>query len=531
VAGAIAALGAEYVIGLRATNCLSGEMLADEQVTARSKEEVISALGTAATDLRRKLGESISTVKQFDVPLREATTGSLEALKEFTVGGRVENVDGTVAAIPHYQKAIALDPLFARAYSSLATMYFDAGESSLAAKYAAKAYQLRDRGTEFEKVQIDSVYHGFVTGNLEKTAEAYQMWEDLHPENSGAHSNLGYVYSQMGLNDKALAESLAAIQLGQTGENYANVISTYVAVGKLKEAKATFAEAESHNVSLPTNHTSLYLIAFLERDSNAMDREAAWAQGKQGIEDALLYSQSCTNAYFGELNKSRELSRQASDSAIRAGQKETAAGYRAAAAITEALFGNADEAERWLRTALEPSSGQDVQAAAALAYAFAGGQSRAQSLANSLAKKYPQNTIVQFNYLPAIRAQIALNAGDTAQALDILKPARPYELGQPAQALLLNLYPVFVRGYAYLAARDGRAASAEFQEIVDHPGMSLNEPVAALARLGLARASVLSGENEKARSAYQAFLTMWKDSDPNIAVLRQAKAEYANVQQ
>jgi eukaryotic-like serine/threonine-protein kinase len=475
------------------------------------------------------LGESISTVKKFDVPLRQATTGSLDALKEYTLGGQVENADGAVAALPHYEKAVALDPLFARAYVSLATMYFDAGESSLAAKYATKAYQLRERGTELEKFQIDAAYHGFVTGDLEKTAEAYQLWADALPAYGGPHANLGYVYGQMGQNEKSLAENQEALQLGRTGESYANVFSSLVSLGRFKEAKAVFAEAESQNKSLPTNHNTLYLIGFLERDSTAMDGEATWAQGKPGIEDALLYSQSCTKAYFGELKKARDLSQQASESATRAGQKETSAGYRADAGLREALFGNPLEAQRWLPTALGPSSGQDVKAAAALAYAFAGNQSRSQSLADELAKNFPQNTIVQFNYLPAIRAQIALNSGNSDQALDLLKPARPFELGQPAQALLLNLYPVFVRGSSYLAAHDGKAAVAEFQEILDHPGVALNEPIAVLAHLGLARANVFAGDKEKARAEYRHFLTLWKDADPNIPVLKQAKAEYAEV--
>ncbi len=284
-------------------------------------------------------------------------------------------------------------------------------------------------------------------------------------------------------------------------------------------------------MNMPLNHNNLYLVAFLEHDQSVMEREAAWAIDKPEVENVVLYSQSCTKAFYGDLKKARELSRFASNSAIRAGQKETAAGYRADAALREALFGNVSDAQRGIRTALETSSGQDVQAAAALAYAFAGDQSRARSIADSLAKKFPENTLVQSNYLPAVRAQIALNSGKTDQALDLLKPARPYELGQPAGSILLNLYPVFVRGGAYLAAHDGKAAVAEFQEILDHPGIAVNEPIAALAHLGLARANVLTGEKDKARSAYQDFFTLWKDADPDIPVLKRAKTEYARLSQ
>jgi serine/threonine protein kinase len=529
IAGAIAALGTEYVVGLKAENCQVGETLAEEQVTARSKEEVIPALGNAASQLRQKLGESISSVKKFDVPLREATTGSLDALKEYTLGGQVENEKGAVAAIPHYQKAVALDPLFARAYSALGSQYFDAGENTLAAKYATKAYQLRDRGTQLEKVQIDAVYHGSVTGNLAKVVEAHQLHSNLRPRSPSPHVNLGYVYAQLGQNDKSLAETLQGLQLGQYGEAYSDAMSGYIALGRLSEAKAIFAEAESHKMNLPLNHNNLYLIAFLEHDPAVMEREAAWVVGKEGIEDAMLYYQSNTNAYSGELKKARELSRRASDTAIRAGEKETAAGYRADAALREALFGNKSEAERRIGTALAATSGQDVQAAAALGYAFAGNQSRARSLADNLANKFPENTLVQSNYLPAIRGQIAVNSKNPDKALELLQPARAYELGQPAQAMLLNLYPVFVRGGAYLAARNGRAAAAEFQQILDNRGMTLNEPIGALARLGLARAYSLQGETEKAHAAYQEFLALWKNADTDIPILKQAKAEYAKL--
>ena len=529
VSGAIAALGSEYVIGLKAENCQMGETLAEEQVTAKSKEGVIPALGVAASHLREKLGESVSTVTQFDVPLREATTGSLEALKEFTVGGQVENEIGAASAIPHYQKAIALDPLFARAYSSLATEYSDTGQTALAATYAIKAFELRDRCIPMEQDLIAAVYHESVTGNLAKAAEAYQLLAAARPRSSSPHINLGYVYTQMGQNEKALAETLRGISLGPNGEGYSDVMSNYIALGRLKEAKATFIEAESRDMNMPLNNNNLYQVAFLEHDQNAMEREAAWAMGKPEIENAMLYFQSCTDAYYGKLKKARELSREAADSAISAGQKETAAGYRADASLREALFGNSAEAERWLHTALQPSSGPDIKAAAALAYAFSGNQARSQSLADDLAKNFQQNTIVQYNYLPAIRAKTALNSGKADQAIDLLKPARAYELGQPAQALLLNLYPAFVRGNALLLAHDGKAASAEFQEILDHPGVALNEPIAVLAHLGLARADALTGDKEKARSQYQDFLTLWKDADPEIPALKQAKAEYAKV--
>ncbi len=530
VAGAIAALGSEFVIGLRAEDCQNGEILAQEQLTAKTKEDVIPALGTAASRLRGALGESISSVQKLDVPLREATTSSLDALKEYTLGGLAENENGQNAAIQHYQRAVALDPQFARAYSGLSGKYFDAGESSLAAKAATKAYELRSRGTDLEQVQIESSYYSFTTGDLEKAAAAYERWAEMRPRSPTPHSSLAYIYSQIGQNDKALAEELEALRLAPAGEQYANVVSAYIALGRLKEATATVVEARTQKLDLPINHNNLYLIAFLEHDRATMEREAAWAAGKPEIGAILLYSQSCTSSYFGKLNEARESLRRASASAASEDLKETAASYRADGAIHEALYGNFRKAERALRTVSIPASGQDVQAAAGMAYAFAGDRVRAQALADRLGKQFPENTIVQFNYLPVIRAQIALNSKNPSQALDLLQSARPYELGQPAQVVSLNVYAAFVRGEAYLAIHDGPAALAEFQKILDNPGMSLNEPIAALAHLGLARSAVLKGDQASAQSFYQDFIRLWKDADPETPILKQAKAEYAKLQ-
>ena len=530
ISGAIASLDTDYVIGLKAENCLNGTTLAQEQITARSKDDVVSALGQAASRLRSKLGESITTVKKFDVPLRTATTGSLGALKEYTVGGQVENGKGPAAAIAHYQKAIALDPLFGRAYSALAAEYFDLGESSLAGVNATKAYELRDRVTENEKPQIDASYHSFATGDLEKAAQAYEVWSQQVPWYPGPHANLAYIYAQVGWNDKALAESLEALRLGQSGETYTNVVSSYIAINRLQEAKAMFNQAETRNMNTPLNHTAMYLVAFLERDRAGMDRELTWAQTVPEVGAWMLYFESCTNSYYGRLRIARGFTDRASTAAVAQNQKEVAASYRADAALHDALYGNGELAKQSIQKTLATSVGQDVRAVAALTYALAGERTRAQALADDLGKQFPQNTLVRFNYLPAIRAQIALDENHPDEALELLKPARPYELGQPAQVMLINLYPVYIRGQAYLTRHDGKAALAEFQEILDHPGMSLNEPIAALAHLGVARAHAAQGEKDRARSAYQEFLSLWKDADPGIPVLKQAKAEYTRLQ-
>jgi len=529
VGGTIAALGSSYVIGLRAENCLTGQILAQEQVTAKTKEDVIPALGNAASQLRAALGESISSVQRLDIPLREATTSSLDALKEYTLGGESEHTQGPSAAIEHYQRAIALDPMFARAYSSLSGKLFDAGESALAAKAATKAFELRNRVTEFEQVQIESSYYSFTTGDLEKAIAAYERWVEMRPHSPSPHSSLSYIYGQLGLNDKTLIEAAEALRLGPSGVQYYNLEGAYLALGRLKEAKAAIAEAQAQNMDLPVTHNNAYLIAFLEHDQATMDREAAWAVGKPEIDGIMLYSQACTAAYFGRMKESMELLRRASHAATEGDLKEAAASYRADGAVHEALFGNFDEAERQLKTIPIEASGQDVQAAAAMAYAFAGDPDKAQKLADAMARQYPENTLVQLNYLPVIRGQLAIDSKKPGDAVALLQDARRYELGQPAQVISLNVYPVFVRGQAYLALKDGHAAAAEFQRLLDNFGMSLNEPIAALAHLGLARAAVLNGDAAGAKSNYQDFLALWKDADSDVPTLKQAKAEFSKL--
>jgi len=527
VAGAIAALGSEYVLGLRAENCINGAPLGEEQVTARIKGDVIPALGEASSRLRAKLGESVASIKKFDVPLREATTSSLEALKEYTTGGKLENEQGPTGAIPHYLKAIALDPNFAKAYSSVSAEYFDAGESALAAQYSTKAYELRNHGTDLERVQIAATYNAFTTGNLENAVQDYQLWEQMRPNSPSPHTNLAYIYGQLGWNHKALTETLQGLRLGPSGEQYNNLMSAYLALGRLQEAVSTFSEAEARNMSPPLNHTNRYLIAFLQHDENTMQSEAAWAVGKPEAEAMMLYFEACTSAYHGELRKADELTQKARESAAAQNQKEAAVSYQADAALREALYGLSSKARTHARAIDAAAYGQDLQAAVAYAYAFAGDRVHAQELAGKMAAKYSENTLVRSNYLPVLRAQIALLAGHSQDAVELLKAALPYELGQPAQAISLNLYAAYVRANANLDQHAPAAAAAEFEKILNTPGVGLNEPIAALAHLGIARAYTAAGDNAKARSAYEDFLGIWKQADRGLPVLKQAKAEYA----
>jgi len=526
----IASLAPQYVISVNAVNCRTGESLAQEQVTAENKRHVLDALVTAASAIRSKLGESLATIQKFDVPLDQATTSSLEALQAFTLGQKamVEKTD-FAAAISLFQRAISLDPNFAAAYSTLSIDYNNLGETALAAENAKKAYDLRGRVSELEKLQISAFYYNFVSGDLQKAAATYRLWAETYPRDSGAHGILNGVYISLGQYDKALDEANVALRLEPVGITYGAVGFCYLSLNRLDEAKAIFAEAQTNHHDSAFNHNNLYFVSFLEHDAAGMARERAWGTGRPGLEDFMLYLEALTAAYSGRLAQARDLFRRAADSAGHTQEKETAAGYRAGAALTEALFGNAAQAKSDAAAARAESRGRDVETAAALAYALGGGVAQGQSLADDLAKRFPEDTLAQFEYLPEIRAEIALDQHASPKAIEVLQASSSYELGSPTSAIGLALYPVYVRGLAYLAANDGPAAAAEFQKILDHPGVALNEPIGALAHLQIARAFALEGQKDKSRAAYQDFLKLWKDADPDIPILLAAKSEYAKL--
>jgi tetratricopeptide (TPR) repeat protein/predicted Ser/Thr protein kinase len=526
LAGSIGNLGSEYVLGLEAVNCQSGDTLAQEQVTAASKEKVLDALGDAASKLRGELGESLATVQKFDVPLVQETTSSLEALKAYSLGQKILVAKGDwAAAVPLFRRAIRLDPNFAMAYATLGVDYSNLGETSLASENTKKAYELRERVSEREKFYIESHYYHYVTGDLEKARQAYELWAQTYPRDLVPPNNLGVIYENLGEYDKALAESLEALRLGPgSGASYATLVAHYLYLNRLQEARATADEAQGKNLDSPPLRFKLYVLAFLKNDGAGMAQEVVWSAGRPGVEDALLGGEADTAAYSGRLAKARELSRRAVTSAERAEEKENAAGNEAEAALREALFGNAAETRQRAAAALVFSTGRDVQFYAALARAFAGDAARAQALADDLAKRFPEDTIVQFNYLPTIHAQLALDRNEASKAIEALRAATPYELGQGG-----GLYPVYVRGEAYLAAHKGSEAAAEFQKIFDQRGVVENEPIGALAHLGLARAYALQGDTAKARAAYNDFFALWKEADPDIPILVAAKAEYAKL--
>ncbi len=524
--GSIASLGSQYVLGLKAVNCRTGDSLAQEQTTADGKERVLKALGESAAKLRAKLGESLSSVQKLDTPIEQATTPSLEALQAYSLGRKTLVGKGDwAAAVPLFQQAIRLDPNFAMAYASIGVDYSNLGETSLASENTKKAYELRERTSEREKFYIESHYYHYVTGDLEKARQTYELWAQTYPRDLVPPNNLGVIYENLGEYDKALAESLDALRLDPgSGASYANLVAHYLYLNRLQDARATADEAQAKNLDSPSLRFKLYVLAFLKNDPAGMAQQVAWAADKPGVEDALLGGEADTAAYSGRLAKAREICRRAVTSAERAQDKENAAGNEAAAALREALFGNATEARQRAAAALAFSTGRDVQLYTALALAFAGDAARAQALADDLAKRFPEDTVVQFNYLPTIHAQLALDRNEASKAIETLRAATPYELGQGG-----GLYPVYVRGEAYLAAHRGSEAATEFQKIFDQRGVVENEPIGALDHLGLARAYSMEGDSAMARAAYDNFFALWKDADPDIPVLVAAKAEYAKL--
>jgi eukaryotic-like serine/threonine-protein kinase len=532
VEGSIATLGNQYLLALKAVNCRTGDSVGREQSTSTDKGQVLAALGKAATSLRGKLGESLSTVQKYDTPVEQATTPSLEALQAYSLGLKTKDLKGDEAAIPLFDRAIQLDPKFALAYATLGTSYSNLGESNRAAENLTKAHELRERVTEREKFSIDSLYNDLVIGDLEKARTGYELWAQVYPRDDGPVGDLGLLDGYLGQYEKSFVHARDALNIqSESGLRYANLVQSNLHLGLLKEARSVAEEAQAKNLDSPYLRLYLYQVAFVQNDAAGMAQQVAWAAGKPGVEDVLLSVEADTAAYSGQLGKARNFSRQAIASAELAGERETASSYEADAALREALFGNAAEARQRSVAALTLSSGRVATFAAGLALALAGDGDHAQKLADGLAKNFPKDTVVTFLYLPTIRGQIALNRHDFSGAIEELKNSAPFELGQPGDTSFTpSLYPVYVRGEAYLAAHQSSEAAIEFQKILDHRGVVVNEPIGALAYLGLARAYALQGDATKAHAAYQEFLTLWKDADADVPILQQAKAEFAKLQ-
>ena len=542
IAGSIVGLGSQYVLGLKAVDCRSGDALAQEQVTAAAKEKVLDAEGQAAAKLRGELGESLATVQKFDVPLEQATTSSLGALKAYSLGRKAIREKGPAAALPYDQHAIQLDPDFAMGYVSLGSDYYSLSETGRGSEYFAKAFELREHASEREKQFITSNYYITVTGELDKATQAYQEQIESYPRDYSPYNELGNVFVMQGQWEKAADMYRQSNRLNPDFDfAYWNLGNAYLALQRFEDVRQIFREAQARKLDTPLFHLELYALAFLEADAAGMEEVEKWITGRPE-ETFVLSLASDTEAYAGHLGKTRELTRRAVDTAIRADSKENGAIWQENAALREAAFDNFEKAKQAAAEGLKltPTS-QGVGVEAALAYAMVGDTARAESLAQDLNKRFPLDTQMQSLWLPAIRAQVALNQKKPTEALNQLQTATgPIELGQILFVANLScLYPTYIRGEAYLAAGQGKLAAAEFQKILDHNGIVWNCWTGALAHLGVARGNVLEARTSqgpdagaaraKARVAYNDFFTLWKDADPDIPVLKQARVESAKL--
>jgi len=532
--GSIAALGNQYVLGLRAENCRTGNVLDDEQVQAARKEDVLNALSQMARNFRGRVGESLATLQQHDVPLAEATTSSLEALQAYSVGWQRNASAGADAGLPFFKRAVEIDPKFAMGYASLGLYYGATGESDLAAENIRKAYELREGVSDKEKFFITAYYDGRATGNQEKAQQTCDQWAQIYPREWTPHTFLsGFIYPVLGRYEKAAEEGRKAVELApDTYTGYFLLGYNFVYLDRPAEAEDVLRRASERKMEAPFLSLMRFDIDFLKGDSAGMQREVDAAQDKPGAEDWISDRQAFALAYSGHLQEARKWSRRASDLARQAGHHERAALFETRAALWEAFFGNAPLAARKAKDALALAKNREVKYGAALALAMSGDASQAQSLANDLEREFPEDTSVRFNYLPAIYATLALDHGDPAKAIKLLQVAVPYDLSSPRSATFAYfgaLYPVYVRGQAYMAARQGAEAAREFQKIVDHRGIVIGDAFGVLAHLGMARAYAMQGDTAKARKNYQDFLALWKDADNEIPILKKAKTESAKL--
>jgi tetratricopeptide (TPR) repeat protein len=528
--GSIAGLGSQYVIGLKAVNCNTGDVLAEAQEQAADKEAVLKALGAAAVSLRGKLGESLSSVQKYATPVEEATTPSLEALKAYSLGVKTQSAKAFTAAVPFFKRAVDLDPNFAMAYAWITPIYMDLNEEGRAAENARKAYDLREKLSERERFYIEGNYYVYGTGELEKAAQTYELWQQTYPRDEQAYRWLGNISGNLGNWEKALEEWREALRLEpNAGPNYGNLGFGYRSLNRLDEAEALYKQAEERKLENEWLLRERYVSAFLKGNAELMTQLVSAVMGKPGAEDLLLATQADTEGWYGRLKNAHELTVRAMDSARQNDARESAAADQAATALREVEAGHLEQARAEANAALKLAPNRDVRAIAALALARAGDTAGAEKLAAELDKTFPLDTLVQRYWLPTIRAGVALERKDPNRAIELLKVPSTIELGDPVQPMIF-LCPAYLRGETYLMLHDGNRAAAEFQKFIDHRGLVGNFPWGALARLGLARACAMQGETAKARTAYQNFLTLWKDADPDIPILKEAKAEYAKLQ-
>jgi tetratricopeptide (TPR) repeat protein len=525
----IASFGQKYLLSLTATNCTTGELIAQEQATANSKDQILSALDEAGSRFRNRLGESLASIKKFDVPLEQATTSSLQALEAYSIGNRSGSDS---EAIPLFKRAVELDPYFALAYDGLGIAYSNLNEPALAKENIQKAYSLRERASERERFRVTTDHFQVVTGELDKANSTAELWAQVYPRDHYPHNLLGVNYEFVGYYQRAVTETLEALRLNPDDTLlYSNLMEDYAALGQFNEAKATYALAVSSKRDQVFLHADRYGIAFLENDIAEMQHQLDWARERPGSEDWLLSYESDTKAYHGRVKAARELTFRAEQSALRSGSREVASLWVANSALREAECGEISLARRDAFAAFRMSRSRDVKILTALALARAASDIQAEKLANELAEEFPLNTVINAYWLPTIRAAIELDRGHAPKALEWLREAQSFELGGPNPEIESGrfLYPVYVRGQAYLEAGKNDEAAHEFQKMLDHPGLMQNCPLRSLAYLQLARSYSAQHNLVKARAAFGEFFGVWKDADPEIPLLKNAREAYAKL--
>ena len=535
VEGSIRMLGANYVLGLRATNCVNGDILDEEQSQVAKKEDVLKAIGGIATSLRRRFGESLASVEKYSTPLDESTTTSLEALKAYSTGLKVGFSEGFAAGIPLFKRAIEIDPNFAMAHAHLGLWYSSVGESQLARESTIRAYELRAQTSDREKFFITAMYYRVATGNLEAAHQTLELWAQTYPRDLYAHSLLsGFISQGTGRYEQSIAEANRTFALDPDFvPGYINLGFSDFYLDRAGEAKKVVDQALGRKLKIPEILLLDFYLAFLNGDEKEMTQAAALAKNVPGAEDWMAFSEALVLARSGHLRTARETAERAIELAHRSGQSERAATYKAGQADWEALAGETTAARKDAAAALALSKARDVEYAAAFALALAGYSSHVESIANDLEKRFPEDTSVKFNYLPALRGSLRLDEGSPQQAIELLQPAVAHEFAVPSidfNTFFAGLIPIWVRGSAYLAEHKGAEAAVEFQKIIDHKGLLAGDPIGALACLQLGRAYAMAGDKANSKLAYREFLELWKQADSETPAYKQAKAEYASLQ-
>jgi tetratricopeptide (TPR) repeat protein len=527
IQGSVSSLGTSYLVGLAAIRCDTGKPVAREEAEASRKEDVIDALGKATARLRGQLGESLPSIQKYNAPLEQATTSSLEALDAFGKALTTWDAKGDLASVPLFKKAIGLDPNFAMAYGALATVYNNLREADLARANTMAAYKLRERVTETERASIDARYYLYVTEEVDKAAQTYQTLALEYPNSAGSLNHLGAADLKLGHYERAVGGLRKALQLDPTrATTYGNLAASLLCLNRVQEAADVLAAADQRGIHTDYLLQVNYWLAFIRDNKSGMQRLLSQSAEIPGAYALLLSEQGNAEAYFGRFDKAGSLTVAASERMAHDGDDDLGASVLAQAAVWRAEAGSTAEAHRLIQQAQRVSHNKQITTLAALVYADLGDSRKALSIGETLDRQYPNGTFVQNYWLPLIRAKVELRRGNAAKAVSLLSVTEPFDVAAPDEFHTSSLYPEYARGQAYLAAGDGKRAGDAFKSLIDRPGMVLDIPLGALARLGQARAYVLSGRTTEARDAYQSFFKLWSDADPDLPVLRQAHAEF-----